>query len=134
MSLAVGAFVGRSVTAAGEDGHMASITSTDRAWVPTVATASVFWMLLVVAALMPEVCAIVGPTGAGAACVTGARSSTAMTGGVLVLAAASLGVSLTYLLPMASRPLVQRLSMIAVAAVGSAALVMTVGASGFRLF
>jgi hypothetical protein len=56
-----------------------------------------------------------------------------MTGGILVLAAASLGVALTYLLPMAARPLVQRLSMIAVAAIGSAALVMTVGASGFRL-
>ena len=51
-----------------------------------------------------------------------------------MLAAASLGVALTYLLPMASRPLVQRLAMIAVAAIGSAALVMTVGASGFRLF
>ena len=113
---------------------MASITSTDRAWVPTVATALVFWMLLVGAALMPEVCATIDAAGAAAACVSGARGTAAMTGGVLVLAAASLGVSLTYLLPMASRPLVQRLSMIAVAAVGSAALVMTVGASGFRLF
>ena len=113
---------------------MASITSTDRAWVPTVATALVFWMLLVGAALMPEVCATIDPAGAAAACVSGARGSAAMTGGVLVLAAASLGVALTYLLPMASRPLVQRLAMIAVAVIGSAALVMTVGASGFTLF
>jgi hypothetical protein len=112
---------------------MASITSTDRAWVPTVATALVFWMLLVGAALMPEVCAAVDPTAAATACVSGARGTAAMTGGILVLAAASLGVALTYLLPMAARPLVQRLSMIAVAAIGSAALVMTVGASGFRL-
>lgn len=110
---------------------MASITSTDRAWVPTVATALVCWVLLIFAALMPEVCATVDPA---AACVTGARGTAAMTGGVLVLAAASLGVALTYLLPMGSRALVQRLSMIAVAAMGSAALVMTVGASGFRLF
>jgi hypothetical protein len=100
---------------------MASITSTDRAWVPTVATALVCWVLLIFAALMPEVCATVDPA---AACVTGARGTAAM----------SLGVALTYLLPMGSRALVQRLSMIAVAAMGSAALVMTVGASGFRLF
>jgi ABC-type molybdate transport system substrate-binding protein len=110
---------------------MASITSTDRAWVPTVATALVFWMLLAVAALMPEVCPAVAADSTG--CVPGSRESAAMTGSMLVLAAASLGVALTYLLPAASRPLVQRMSMIAVAVVGSAALVMTVGASGFRL-
>ena len=101
---------------------MASATSPDRAWIPTTATAVVFWVFLLIAAVMPETC----PAGsAPPSCRVDARFSAAITGAVLVLAAAAFGVAITYLLPIESRPLVLRIAVIAVALVGVVALVLT---------
>ena len=71
---------------------MASITSVERAWIPTLITAGVFWLLLLIAALMPEICPAISP--APASCAADARETAAMSGAVLVLAAAAAGTTL----------------------------------------
>jgi hypothetical protein len=110
---------------------MTSITAERRAWVPTTVTAAIFMALLVLTALMPEVCPAIAP--APPSCSTDARESAAMTGGLVVLATAAVGIALIYLLPVGSRPLVLRLAMIAVTLAGVIALLSTVVASGFLL-
>jgi hypothetical protein len=111
---------------------MASITSVERAWIPTLITAGVFWLLLLIAALMPEICPAISP--APASCAADARETAAMSGAVLVLAAAAAGVAVTYLAPPRARPIALRWAMFAVAVVGVVALALTVGASGFIVF
>jgi hypothetical protein len=110
---------------------MTPIASERRAWVPTTVTAAIFMALLLLAALMPQVCPAIAP--APPSCANDARESAAMTGGLIVLATAAVGIALTYLLPVGSRPLVLRLAIVAVTLTGVVALLFTAVASGFVL-
>ncbi|MBT2516915.1 hypothetical protein J7E29_05675 [Streptomyces sp. ISL-90] len=110
---------------------MASITAASRAWIPTTTTAAIVVVLLLVVAQMPEVCPAVLP--APPSCAVDARESAAISAGLLVLASAAIAIAVTYALPVRARPMVLRLTMIAMALIGALALVMTVGASGFIL-
>lgn len=111
--------------------EMASFTGASRAWIPSVTTAALIVVLLLVAAQMPEICPATWP--APPSCAVNARESAAILAGLLVLAAAGIAIVVTYALPERARPAALRWTVIALALVGVLALVMTVGASGFIL-
>lgn len=86
---------------------------------------------LLLVAVIPEVCPAIAP--APPSCAPDARESAAINWGLIIPAAAVLGIAATYLVPLRLRHRTITIAMIVVAVAGVLAIGATFIASGFIL-